>query len=154
VISDVPSCADPNRPILGSAPKALQVMNDTLTLIAGFRDLGIDYVNYHWYQSTPEAMVTTVDYLRRVTGKQVITNEIGQFDDSPATLWALLEMTATLHLPWVVWFGSDGSGAVGLFNIDGSIRANGLAFRDFVQRCDGRIDCGKEKRKRHRKPRR
>ena len=150
VISDVPSCADPNRPILGSNPRALQVMNDTLALIAGFRGIGIDYVNFHWYQSTPEAMRTTIEYLRRATGKQVITNEIGQFDDSPETLRALLSMTAELHVPWVVWFASDGSGAVGLFNADGSMRPNGVAFRDFVQRCDNRINCGRDKPKKRR----
>ena len=152
VISDVPSCADPNRTILGSNPKALQVMNDTNALIAGFRSIPIDYVNFHWYQSTPEAMKTTVEFLRRATGKQVITNEIGQFDDSPDTARGLLDMTAQLHMSWVVWFASDGSGAVGMFNSDGTIRSNGLAFRDFVQRCDGRINCGRDKpKKKHRK---
>jgi hypothetical protein len=148
VISDVPSCADPNRPILGSNPKALQVLNDTNTLIAGFRSLPVDYVNFHWYQSTPEAMQATVEFLRRATGKQVVTNEIGQFDTSPDTLRGLLDMAAKLHIPWVTWFASDGSGgAMGLFNPDNSIRSNGLAFRDFVQRCEGRIDCGREKQK-------
>ena len=152
VISDVPSCADPNRTILGSNLKALQVMNDTNALIAGFRSIPIDYVNFHWYQSTPEAMKTTVEFLRRATGKQVITNEIGQFDDSPDTARGLLDMAAQLHMPWVVWFASDGSGAVGMFNSDGTIRSNGLAFRDFVQRCDGRINCGRDKpKKKHRK---
>jgi hypothetical protein len=150
LIADLPSCADPNHPVLGGTPKALQVMNDTLALIAGFRSIPIDYVNFHWYQSTPEAMKTTVEYLRRATGRQVITNEIGQLDDSPGTVDALLDMTAQLHLPWVVWFASDGTGAVGMFNADDSIRPNGLAFRDFVQRCDGRINCGRDKRKKHR----
>jgi hypothetical protein len=151
VITDLPSCADPNRPILGSNPKALQVLNDTNALIAGFRSLPIDYVNFHWYQSTPEAMETTVEFLRRATGKQVVTNEIGQFDTSPDTLRGLLDMTAKLHIPWVTWFASDGSGgAMGLFNnTDGSIRSNGLAFRDFVSRCEGRINCGKDKRRKH-----
>jgi hypothetical protein len=149
LIADLPSCADPNHPILGSTPKARQVMDDTLALIAGFRSIPIDYVNFHWYQSTPEAMRITVEYLRRATGKQVITNEIGQFDDSPDTVRALLDTTAELHLPWVVWFASDGTGAVGMFNADNSIRPNGLAFRDFVQRCDGRINCGRDKRKKH-----
>jgi hypothetical protein len=153
LISDLPSCADPDHPILGGTPKALEVMNDSLELIAGFRSIPIDYVNFHWYQSTPEAMRTTVEYLRRATGKQVITNEIGQFDGSPDTVRALLDETAQLHLPWVVWFASDGSGAVGMFNPDNSIRPNGLAFRDFVQRCDGRINCGRDKRKKHRRKR-
>jgi hypothetical protein len=149
VITDLPSCADPSHSILGGNPKALQVLNDTNTLIAGFRSLPIDYVNFHWYQSTPEAMKTTVEFLRRATGKQVVTNEIGQFDTSPDTLRGLLDMTARLHIPWVTWFASDGSGgAMGLFsNTDGSIRPNGVAFRDFVQRCEGRIDCGRDKHK-------
>jgi hypothetical protein len=125
-------------------------MNDTNALIAGFRGIPLDYVNFHWYQSTTEAMKTTVEFLRRATGKQVITNEIGQFDDSPDTVSGLLDMTARLHLPWVVWFASDGSGAVGMFNSDNSIRPNGLAFRDFVQRCENRIDCGRDKRKKGR----
>jgi hypothetical protein len=156
LIADLPSCADPNHPILGSTPKARQVLDDTLELIAGFRSIPIDYVNFHWYQSTAEAMKTTVEYLRRATGKQVITNEIGQFDDSPGTVNALLDMTAQLHIPWVVWFASDGTGAVGMFNPDNSIRPNGLAFRDFVQRCDDRINCGRDKpkRRKHRKHRR
>jgi hypothetical protein len=150
LVADLPSCADPSHPILGATPKALQVMNDTNALIAGFRSIPIDYVNFHWYQSTPEAMKTTIEFLRRATGKQVITNEIGQFDDSPDTVRALLDTTAQLHLPWVVWFASDGSGAVGMFNTDNSIRPNGLAFRDFVQRCDDRINCGRDKPKKHR----
>jgi hypothetical protein len=63
-----------------------------------------------------------------------------------------LAMTARLHIPWVTWFASDGSGgAMGLFNPDNSIRPNGIAFRDFVQRCEGRIDCGLEKHKKHRR---
>jgi hypothetical protein len=156
LIADLPSCADPNRPILGNTPRALEVLNDTNALISGFSSIPIDYVNFHWYQSTPEAMQTSIEFLRRATGKQVITNEIGQFDDSPDTVHALLDVTAQLHLPWVVWFASDGTGAVGMFNADGSIRSNGLAFRDFVQRCDGRINCGRDKpkRRKHRKHRR
>jgi hypothetical protein len=152
VIGDLPSCADPSKPILGSTPKALQLLSDTNALIAGFRSIPIDYVNFHWYQSTPEALETTVDFLRRATGKQIVTNEIGQFDTSPDTLRGLLAMTARLHIPWVTWFASDGSGgAMGLFNPDNSIRPNGIAFRDFVQRCEGRIDCGLEKHKKHRR---
>jgi hypothetical protein len=34
-----------------------------------------------------------------------------------------------------------------MFNADGTIRSNGIAFRAFVGRCEGRIDCGKEKHK-------
>ena len=43
-----------------------------------------------------------------------------------------------------------------MFNPDGSIRSNGLAFRDFVGRCEGRINCGKDKHRKHKhhKPRR
>jgi hypothetical protein len=154
VIADLPSCADPGKPILGNTPKALGVLNDTNTLINGFRSLPIDYVNFHWYQSPPEAMRISVDFLRRATGKQVVTNEIGQFDTSPDTMRALLDETARLHIHWVTWFASNGSGgAMGLFNPDGSIRSSGIAFRDFVQRCDKRINCGQDKpsKKRHRK---
>jgi hypothetical protein len=144
IIDDLPNSSHPNRPILAHTPKAKETLDDTLTLIAGFRGLNMDYVNFHWYQSTPAALVTTVSYLRRATGKPVVTNEIGQFDLSPQTMLGLLDRTATLHIPWVIWFGSDGGGgAMGLVNADGSLRANGRAFRSFLAQCDGKVNCGR-----------
>jgi hypothetical protein len=144
IIDDLPNSQHPNRPILAHTPKARETLNDTLTLIAGFRGLNLDYVNFHWYQSTPAALGMTVDYLRRATGKPVITNEIGQFDLSPQTMLGLLDKTASLHIPWVIWFGSDGGGgAKGLVNADGSLRANGRAFRAFLAQCDGKVNCGR-----------
>jgi hypothetical protein len=86
----------------------------------------------------------SVEYLRHATGKPVMTNEIGQFDLSPRTMLGLLDTTARLHIPWVIWFASDGSGgARGLINSDGSLRSNGRAFRDFLAVCDGQVDCGR-----------
>jgi hypothetical protein len=144
IIDDLPNSEHPNRPILGHTPKAKETLDDTLYLIDGFRDLDLDYVNYHWYQSTPQAMQMSVDYLRRATGKAVITNELGQFDRSPATVYGLLYKTASLQIPWVIWFGSDGSGgAQGLVNADGSVRPNGVAFRNFLADCDGVVNCGR-----------
>lgn len=89
-------------------------------------------------------MRQSVDYLRRATGHQVMTNEIGQFDRSPATVYGLLYKTANLQSPCVIWFGRDGSGgAQGLVNADGSVRPNGAAFRNFLADCDGVVDCGR-----------
>ena len=154
VLSDLPSSSDPDKPILASHPSQLAALNGTRALVAGFRSLPLDYVNFHWYGSPAEALATSVAYLRHATGHEVMTNEIGQFDASPDYVTSLMSEAAALRIPWITWFASDGSGgAVGMFNPDNSLRPNGVAYRDFIARCDGRVNCGrdKHKRKRHKK---
>jgi hypothetical protein len=152
VLTDLPSSSDPEKPILSNHPSQLAALDGTLALVAGFRSLPLDYVNFHWYGSPAEALATSVAYLRRATGHEVMTNEIGQFDASPDYVTSLMSEAATLRIPWITWFASDGSGgAVGMFNPDNSLRANGVAYRNFIIRCDDRVDCGKARNKRKKK---
>ena len=133
IADDLPDSANPDRPILAR----MQLMRNKLarveTLIAGYRATGIDYVNFHWYESGPEDLRAVATWLSQITGLPAICNEMGQDSNSPETVDALLAMAETLHLPWVIWFAIDGNGpAVGLADQGGALRANGQAFRAFV----------------------
>lgn len=103
-------------------------------LLAAYRSAGIDYVNFHWYVADTEALGEAVAFLRRATGLEPLTNEIGQHNTSPQTVRALLEKVRELRLPYAVWYSLDrGLGAEGskaLQEDDGTLRPTGVAFRE------------------------
>ncbi len=105
-------------------------------LIAGYKAAGADYINFHWYVADTKALEETLAYLRRITGLQPITNEIGQQNnESPTQVTTVMQKVKDLGIPVAVWFSHDVSGFAGaksLFNTDGSIRPNGQAFADFI----------------------
>lgn len=123
------------------------------TLIAAYKTMNLDYVNFHWYEpitnrnprtTTSEgiddidtkAIGEVVDFLKRVTGKEVITNEIGQLNESPKMVQSILEKCVSLQLPYVIWYSGDGDGpnkATALHNSDGTLRPNGQAFVNFIK---------------------
>jgi hypothetical protein len=90
-------------------------------------------VDFHWYQSGRVPLGQAIDYLQRVTGKRAVTNEIGQFDERGTTVTGLLGECVRKRLPFTVWYGGDGNPAQGLFEPDGTLRPNGVAFRDFLR---------------------
>lgn len=130
---DIPDSAHPNRPILAHLPVQRALLDRAEELIRGFRASKMDYVNFHWYQSGRTPLGQAVAYLQRATGKRAVTNEIGQFDRRGTTVTGLLGEAVKLRLPFTVWFGGDGNPAYGLFDPDGTLRPNGLAFRDFMR---------------------
>jgi len=74
------------------------------------------------------------NFLKEKTGKQVITNEIGQLNASPNTLTQIMQVVTDMKLPYAIWYSGDsGPGkAVALHNNnDGSLRPNGAAFKKF-----------------------
>jgi len=74
-----------------------------------------------------------VNYLRRATNLPVMSNEIGQTDQTPEAVQKLLSAASDLKLTYAVWFSLDRDPAVALQNEDGSLRPNGQAFREFMQ---------------------
>ena len=121
--------------------------------------LDLDYVNFHWYEPVLErvsgakkfaknnnpnsdqvdlkALTEAVDYLKRVTGKPVITNEIGQLTPSPAMLTTMLEKLRELQLPIVIWYSGDHTEvgkSVSLHDAStGDLKDNGQAFATFIK---------------------
>ena len=133
VANDLPTSADPDHPIFARTPLMRGRLARAETLIAGYRATGIDYVNFHWYESGPDDLRAVSTWLSETTGLPAICNEMGQDSNSPETVDALLGMSETLHMAWVIWFVIDGNGpAVGLADKGGALRANGQAFRAFV----------------------
>jgi hypothetical protein len=118
-------------------------------LIEAYKRLPLDYVNFHLYepiknvkggtdesvkQITPNAIKEITDYLSRVTGKKVISNECGERSSSPELVPQMLEEFAKYNLDYVIWFSGDGeAGGKALQNEDGTLRPSGDAFKSFVQ---------------------
>jgi hypothetical protein len=93
----------------------------------------VDAVDFHWYTDDDTVLRDAVEYLRRATGKPVVTTEIGQYSADPAVVTGHLRtLVDELHVPLVVWFDTDGQPAVGLHDSPAALRPNGIAFRTFV----------------------
>jgi len=123
------------KPFRGLRRAALQAGWDRARqLIPAFRASHMDYVNFHWYHHDARALAPVVAYLRRATRKPVVTTEIGQYDLRADVVTAdLRAVVSKLRLPFVVWFDADGMPARGLHDAPGRLRANGRAFRAYVE---------------------
>lgn len=112
-------------------------------------DVPVDYVNFHWYVSddTPEgfrgaggytdtqALEDVVKSIEELTGKPAVTNEIGQWGQTPDAVTSFLGLLRNeLDMPWVIWFDADGVPADGLHEpeMPGALRPNGVAFARFL----------------------
>ena len=102
ILADIPTSADPAKPILGASPTLRSLYDRAKTLMAGYRASKMDYVNFHWYHRDTEALAQSVAYLQRATGKPAVTNEIGQYDTSPETVTAILGELVDLKVEYAV----------------------------------------------------
>lgn len=125
------------------------------TLINAYKTLSFDYVNFHWYEPVierwndePASAADTVNintkaisevaaYLKTATGKQAITNEIGQLYNSPSIVKSVMAEVKKAAIPFVIWYSGDGSKsgdrAVALNNADGTIRSSGKTYLSFLK---------------------
>ncbi len=106
-------------------------------VLAGYKNAGADYVNFHWYSSSSEAFVEAVNFFKKATGLPALTNEMGQQENvDPSQVTAIMKKVTELNLPVAIWFSADipllGQ-ARGLVNPDGTLRENGIAFKNFIQ---------------------
>lgn len=118
--------------LLGS-PAVLDHLDKGHRLIDQYRASGVDYVNFHWYIPDAAALAEGVDYLKRATGKAVMTNEMGQQDQLASTVTSLLGKALELQLPIVVWYSIDSPLAFALTDASGGLRAGGQAFQTFMR---------------------
>ncbi|HYK47119.1 MAG TPA: hypothetical protein VEV83_18210 [Parafilimonas sp.] len=121
-------------------------------VIEGYKTLDLDYVNFHWYEPTqsrgagpqgiadvqnidPAVFETVINYVKRSTGKPAITNEFGQLNRSPEIVKQLFQKVLDTGMPYAIWYSADGGEgkAVALQNADGTLRENGVMFRDFIK---------------------
>lgn len=102
-------------------------------LLKAYGSAGLDYVNFHWYLTDEEALEQVILFLKNVTDIEPITNEIGQYDTNPMTVQALIGKISELRLRCAVWHSLDRKGSIALQDPDGSLRANGEAFFQFMR---------------------
>jgi hypothetical protein len=134
-----------------SMPAVKRQLDFGRKIIAAYKTLDLDYVNFHWYepiksrgQQGTDAGDTTVDpkifdfianYLQTKTGKPILTNEFGVFNTSPSLTLGLLKAVRSAGLRYAIFYSADGGTgrAVALQNGLGELRSNGEAFKDFVK---------------------
>jgi len=119
-----------------TAPEIAVQVNKGLELLRGYRQDGADFVNFHWYAPDATKLAQAVAYLEKTTGLKAITNEWGQQqNENPEQITADMSELVRLNIPYAVEFSIDvsaGEQARALVNSDGSLRANGKAFKDFI----------------------
>ncbi len=109
-------------------------------------DVPLTFVNFHWYvlddfggyktagYTDAEALTDTIDAIKAITGRPVVTNEFGQHGTTPEAVAGNLHVVLDQeNLPFVVWFDADGIPAHGLFDPalgPGHLRLSGETFRD------------------------
>jgi hypothetical protein len=119
-------------------------------IIAAYKDLDLDYVNFHWYEPVaargkdvdksnisfdPSIFEYVANYLHEKTGKPVMTNEFGVLDPSPDLVRGLLKAARDANLGYAIFYSADGGEgkAIALQNAGGDLRDNGNAFKDFMR---------------------
>ncbi len=137
IIADLPNLT--NHPyIAGRVAMAEYLINQ-------YKNMNLDYVNLHWYEpiadnyvsSAPyygtKALKETADYLRRATGKTVMTNETGQDNTLPNITTDLMQAVADMKYPYAIWYDGDGTSAFGLHQAGTTtLRSTGQAFNSFI----------------------
>lgn len=99
-------------------------------LLPVYRQAPIDAVNIHWYGADAIALALTIDVLGRLTGKPVMSNEIGQRRTNPSPLLVrpLLRAAMAGRLRLAIWYSVDGNDSLSLFEEDGRLRPAGEEF--------------------------
>ncbi len=116
-------------------------------LVAGLKDIDIDYVNLHWYEPlsekgtenisnytaavTPNALGYAVQYLKAVTGKDVILGECGQVNSNASLTLSMLQEISKSGVPYAIWLSSD-NGTTKALNSGRSLLPTGDAFVKFI----------------------
>jgi len=120
-------------------------------MIAMYTSLPLDYVNFHWYEPVRavgaanlpgldtiahvnSALEESICYLRSVTGKNILTNEIGQYNDQTGITTAIMDEMKRMNIPYAIWYSGDGSTgkARALQNGDLTLRATGTTFKNYI----------------------
>ena len=98
--------------------------------------MDLDFVNFHWRSQSAadsQGLGEVIAYLKRATGKPVITNEMGQFDQDPATLTSILQTCQQNNCPFVIWYSDcEGSTTYPLNYSDATLTNTGYAYKNYI----------------------
>ena len=107
------------------------------TLLQAYARMDLDYVNFHWKGTSPDILALTevIAYLKKVTHKPIISNELGQFDKDPNTLTTLIQACTDAGFPYIVWYSPDenaGRRDTPLQHGDASLTPSGAAYQHYL----------------------
>lgn len=134
------------RAAKGDADKDVEAKIDQMQkMVDKYKQLNLDYVNVHWYepfeninkyprQSAPGVLQEVADYLRSATGKEVITNEFGQNNDSPDLVESLVDALGGAGFKYAVDFSGEGKTGCVALNKGIDLKVNGEAYRDKINK--------------------
>lgn len=98
-----------------------------------YRSQPIDYVNLHWSQDSAEAFGQVVNFLRKLTGKQVISSEI-KFPQDEQKAHFLMKKVSRLGIPCAIWyFGVEDSSASAVLQKEGLSYNLAKKFKNFTR---------------------
>jgi hypothetical protein len=92
---------------------SLQQEDWYIPLLAGIAASNVDYINYHWYEpprtdtfptTTSKVLGPLINYLRIITGKDVLTNESGCRNHSTALLKEMFHEITNGHSKWGIYY--------------------------------------------------
>lgn len=90
-------------------------------LLNGIAASNVDYINFHWYEpprtdtfptTTSKVLPVLINYLRTITGKEVITTEAGTRNHSSALLFEMFDEITNGDCKLAVYYDGDGPAAV------------------------------------------
>jgi len=107
-------------------------------LLQAYTQMDLDYVNFHWKGTSPDtqALNEVINYLKKRTGKAIISNELGQFDTDPNTLLAHVQLCTDRGFPYIIWYSPDenaGKREMPLQHSDQSLTTNGVAYKNYLR---------------------
>lgn len=103
-----------------------------------YRAAGADFINFHWYRADAKAFGQTVSFFQKRTGLGAISNEIGQYTNSPDQIRGIMDRVLRKHMQYAIWFSIDlyvdaqDRETRALQRKDYSLRRHGRAYRDFI----------------------
>lgn len=102
-------------------------------LLSGYKQAGVDYVNFHWYVADPAALAETITFFQGATGLPAVINELGPPTEDGDITTGLMQTILDFDLDVAVWFSRDVRVARALVDLDGSLRPSGEAYAGFIR---------------------
>lgn len=119
-------------------------------LLNAYASTDIDFVNIHWYEpaiyrntstaqsimdtvlTTTSALQEVVNIVAKITGKKVMSNEMGTMNESAELMSALLQEATAAKLEYCVVFDGNARDQTAAYSSNGILLLNGVAIKNFI----------------------
>lgn len=110
----------------------------TDTLITNYAKMQLNYVNFHRKLLRPADSISlnqVINYLKKRTGKEIISNELGQLDYDTLTLLSDVRTCTRQAFPYILWYSPDqdaGKRGTPLQYPDATLTPTGIAYKNYL----------------------